>query len=112
VVYLLAVLILERVLQRGMFDPQAAGVGGHVITYSYTDPANGMFKHSNQQYFGKQCTSKAGRLRIIIMYLKADPIPHVYTYQWLDGAGNAIAGATDTVYIPQLQATILYRLPF
>lgn len=86
-------------VSNGVFDPAVAGVGGQVITYTYTDPTTG-------------CSSQATRSITVnnpppqpsISYsnfvLKANPISTSYTYQWFDGQGNAIQGATDTVYVP------------
>lgn len=83
----------------GTFDPQAAGIGGHIITYTYTDPVTGCANSAT-----KNITVNNPPPQPAVTYanfvLKADPITPSYAYQWLDGQGNAIAGATDTIYIP------------
>jgi PKD repeat protein len=97
-------------VSNGVFDPQIAGVGGHVITYT-VNGANGCINQAT-----KNISVENGPPKPSISYnnfvLKASPISSSYTYQWYDAQGNAIAGATDTVYIPWFTGNYTVKLTF
>ena len=83
----------------GAFDPQQAGVGGHIITYTYVDPVTGCVGTATSNITVNNPPPQPS-VTYNNFILKADPITTSYTYQWLDGQGNAIPGATDTIFIP------------
>jgi PKD repeat protein len=95
----------------GLFNPQIAGVGGHIITYTYSDPATGCTNTATKNIIVNNSPPKP-----VVTYtnyvLKADPITSSYTYQWLDGAGNPIPGATDTIYIPTATGDYSVQITF
>lgn len=86
-------------VSNGMFNPQAAGVGGHVITYIYTNPQSGCSNFATTNITVNNAPPKPS-ISYTNFVLKANPISTSYGYQWLDAQGNAIPGATDTVYTP------------
>ena len=95
----------------GTFDPQQAGIGGHIITYTYIDPVTGCTNSAT-----KNITINNPPPQPSVTYnnfvLKADPITPSYSYQWLDGQGNAIPGATDTIYIPTVTGDYAVEITF
>ncbi len=97
-------------VSNGNFDPQVAGVGGHIITYTI----NGTNGCTNQAI--KNISVENGPPKPTVTYsnfiLKASPISSSYTYQWFDAQGNAIQGATDTVYIPWYTGSYTVKLTF
>lgn len=94
----------------GMFDPAAAGVGSQIITYTYT-ATNGCSAQATQAISVNNGPPKPS-VTYANFVLKAAPISTSYTYQWLDGQGNAIPGATDTVYTPTAVGNYAVRLTF
>ena len=96
-------------VSNGVFDPSVAGVGGHIITYTYTDPQTGCGNFDT-----KNITVNNAPPQPTVSYsnliLKANPISPSYSYQWIDGQGNPIVGATDTIYIPWVVGDYAVRI--
>lgn len=92
----------------GVFDPVAAGVGGHVITYTYT-AANGCVGSATSSISVNNSPPKP-TVSYSNFVLKASPISSSYTYQWLDAQGNPLPGASDTVFIPTTTGNYAVRI--
>ena len=97
-------------ITNGVFDPSAAGIGNHSITYTYT-ATNGC-SNSAQEFINVNNGPPKPAVSYTNNILKADPISPSYSYQWLDWAKNPIPGATDTVYIPWNTGKYYVQLTF
>jgi PKD repeat protein len=95
----------------GVFDPQIAGIGAHVITYTYTDPVTGCTNTDTKNIIVDSSPPKPS-VTYNNFVLKADPITPSYSYQWLDGNGNPIPGATDTIYVPTATGNYALEITF
>lgn len=97
-------------VSNGIFDPQAAGIGVHLINYDVTGSSGCMNSEA------QNITVNNGPPKPTVSYtnltLKASPISSSYTYQWLDAQQNAIPGATDTVYTPYVVGDYFVKLTF
>jgi PKD repeat protein len=86
-------------VSNGIFDPVAAGVGSHIITYTYTNPQTGCSDFDTRNLIVNNAPQQP-TISYANFILKASPIAPSYSYQWIDDQGNPISGATDTIYIP------------
>jgi len=97
-------------VSNGVFYPQVAGIGGHIITYTIQG-ANGCYNKALNNISVDNGPPKP-TVTYNSLVLKASPISTSYTYQWLDGQGNPIAGATDTIFIPWFTGDYSVQLTF
>jgi len=96
--------------------PSVAGTGSHWIYYTYTDPTTGC---SNEKKRAISIQAAPGKPSITqdatTGELQAVTPPGTFTYQWLDGNMDPIAGATGASFLPtsngdyflQIQSNIL-----
>jgi PKD repeat protein len=81
--------------------PSVAGTGSHWIYYTYTDPATGC---SNEKKRAISIQAAPGKPSITqdatTGELQAVTPPGTFTYQWLDGNMDPIAGATGASFLP------------
>ena len=82
-------------VSNGYFDPQVAGNGSHWITYTYTD-ATGC---SNSAASSVYVYNSPNKPVIVPIYPSSLICSQTYsTYQWIDGNGVDIPGATSKSY--------------
>jgi len=92
----------------GVFSPAMAGVGGHLITYTFTG-ANGCISVATQ---GITVNNSPPQPTVTYsnFILSASPQSTSYSYQWLDGQGNPVPFANDTVFIPTATGNYAVRI--